>query len=532
MVHVSQVVNDADLNKSLGPGLENLNIEDFGKKDEYHTSVYGSHYATRELPRFEMPEEEMPREIAYRLIKDDLSLDGTPTLNLASFVTTYMEDEAEKLMIDAFPKNFIDYEEYPMSAQIQNRCVNMIARLFNAPVHEEESNAMGVSTVGSSEAIMLGVLAMKKRWQAKRRAEGKPCDKPNIIMNAAVQVCWEKAARYFDIEEKYVFCTATRYVIDPEEAISLIDENTIGICAILGTTYTGEYEDVKKLNDLLVERNIDVNIHVDAASGGFVAPFVNPGLQWDFRLPKVTSINVSGHKYGLVYPGVGWVVWRDPEYVPKELIFTINYLGADQASLTLNFSRGASQIIGQYYQLIRLGKSGYRAIMSNLTRTADFLAAVLEKLDFIILSQGGGKGLPLVAFRLDPAKGHLYDEFAISHQLRERGWQVPAYTLPVAKEPGAKPIKLMRVVVREDFSAARGRALIEDIKLALGVLNAMDQKKLDEHREHVQRSVLARWKTTGHRRRVDEHYVGKGKGVSQGEQAESPLVGEKTNGVC
>ena len=228
-----------------------------------------------------------------------------------------MEEEAEKLMVEAFSKNFIDYEEYPVSADIQNRCVSMIARLFNAPVHDANSNTMGTSTIGSSEAIMLATLAMKKRWQNKRKAEGKDFSKPNIVMNSAVQVCWEKAARYFDIEEKYVYCTEDRYTIDPEEAVNLVDENTIGICSILGLTYTGEYEDTKAINDLLIKKNIDCPIHVDAASGGYVVPFVNPHLQWDFRLEKVVSINVSGHKYGLVYPGVGWVVWRDPEFLPK-----------------------------------------------------------------------------------------------------------------------------------------------------------------------------------------------------------------------
>lgn len=254
---------------------------------------------------------------------------------------------------------------------------------------------------------------MKKLWKNKRQAEGKPYDKPNIIMNSAVQVCWEKAARYFEVEEKFVYCTEDRFVIDPQQAIDLIDENTIGICAILGTTYTGEYEDIKGLNDLLEEKNLDVPIHVDAASGGFVAPFVKPDLVWDFRLPKVVSINVSGHKYGLVYPGVGWVVWRDPKYLPKDLIFNINYLGADQASFTLNFSRGASQIIGQYYQMIRLGKRGYRSIMLNLTRTADYLATKLEDLGFLILSEKSGKGLPLVAIRLDEDDPKQYDEFAM-----------------------------------------------------------------------------------------------------------------------
>jgi glutamate decarboxylase len=251
-------------------------------------------------------------------------------------------------MAESFSKNFIDYEEYPQSADIQNRCVSMIGRLFHAPVGAGEGiGAVGTSCVGSSEAIMLAVLAMKKRWKNKRQAEGKPVDRPNIVMSSAVQVCWEKAARYFEVEEKYVYCTQDRYVIDPEEAVNLVDENTIGIAVIFGSTYTGEYEDVKAVNDLLVERGMDTPIHVDAASGGFVAPFVVPDLEWDFRCERVVSINTSGHKYGLVYPGVGWIVFRSAEYLPQELVFNINYLGADQASFTLNFSKGASQVIGQ-----------------------------------------------------------------------------------------------------------------------------------------------------------------------------------------
>lgn len=330
---------------------------------------------------------------------------------------------------------------------------------------------------------MLGTLAMKKRWQKRRQAEGKDYSRPNLVMNSAVQVCWEKACRYFDVEEKYVFCTESRYVIDPEEAVKLVDENTIGICAILGTTYTGEYEDVQMINDLLVEKDIDCPIHVDAASGGFVAPFVRPNLVWDFRLEKVISINVSGHKYGLVYPGVGWVVWRSPEYLPKELVFNINYLGADQASFTLNFSKGASQVIGQYYQFLRLGKRGYRSIMLNLTRTADYLIEQLQHLGFIIMSQGHGRGLPLVAFRLNPAKGYIFDEFAIAHHLRERGWVVPAYTMA----PHSEKLKLMRVVVREDFSKSRCDSLLTDFKLALGVLAEMDQKSMQKYQDHVKR---------------------------------------------
>ncbi|KAL1998472.1 hypothetical protein VTN02DRAFT_6117 [Thermoascus thermophilus] len=517
MVHLATVANDSDLVEPIIARVDTLGLDPAGK-DDYSTSVYGSRFAAQELPSSEMPETEMPRDVAYRMIRDELSLDGNPMLNLASFVTTYMEDEAEKLMLECFSKNFIDFEEYPRTAEIQNRCVNMIARLFNAPTADDRAHALGTSTVGSSEAIMLGTLAMKKRWQNRRKAAGQDYSRPNIVMNSAVQVCWEKAARYFDVEERYVYCTDSRYVIDPQAAVDLVDENTIGICAILGTTYTGQYEDVKAINDLLVARGIDCPIHVDAASGGFVAPFVNPDLEWDFRLEKVVSINVSGHKYGLqVYPGVGWVVWRSPEYLPKELVFNINYLGAEQASFTLNFSKGASQVIGQYYQMIRLGKHGYRSIMLNLTRTADYLAAQLRELGFLIMSDGRGRGLPLVAFRLDPDRKTLYDEFAIAHQLRERGWVVPAYTMA----PHSEQLKLMRVVVREDFSKNRCDNLVRDVRLALQVLGEMDKAMLERYKRHVRRHVSNAGKAT---RDDNSHYKGE-KHSLQGKYG-------KTHAIC
>ncbi|RHZ70288.1 hypothetical protein CDV55_102633 [Aspergillus turcosus] len=451
--------------------------------------VYGTRFAAEDLPHHEMADEEMPAGVAYRLIKDELSLDGNPLLNLASFVTTYMEDEAQNLMTDAMSKNFIDYEQYPQTANIQNRCINMIADLLHAPTSSDGADvqdAIGTSTVGSSEGIMLATLAMKKRWQNRRKAEGKDSTRPNIVMNSAVQVCWEKAARYFDVEEKYVYCTETRYVIDPEEAVDLVDENTIGICAILGTTYTGQYEDIKAINDLLIQKKINCPIHVDAASGGFVAPFVNPSLEWDFRLPMVASINVSGHKYGLVYPGVGWVFWRSAEYLPKELIFNVNYLGAEQATFTLNFSKGASNIIGQYYQLIRLGRHGYRSIMQNLTRTADHLAKQLQNLGFIIMSDGAGAGLPLVAYRLPPDENRLWDEYALAHVLRQRGWVIPAYTMA----PHSNQLKLMRIVLREDFSMDRCNVLVEDVKMAMKTLEEMDRSMIEQYIRHSARHRL------------------------------------------
>ncbi|KAG6627739.1 hypothetical protein CIPAW_15G150300 [Carya illinoinensis] len=386
--------------------------------EEQLHSTFASRYARAPIPKFKMPEKSIPSEAAYQIINDELALDGTPKLNLASFVTTWMEPECDKLIMASINKNYVDMDEYPVTTELQNRCVNMIAHLFNAPVGATET-AVGVATVGSSEAMMLAGLAFKRKWQAKRKLEGKPYDRPNIVTGANVQVCWEKFARYFEVELKEVKLSEGYYVMDPLKAVEMVDENTICVAAILGSTLTGEFENVKLLNELLTKKNKDTGwdtpIHVDAASGGFIAPFLYPDLEWDFRLPLVKSINVSGHKYGLVYPGVGWVVWRSKEDLPDELIFHINYLGSDQPTFTLNFSKGSSQIIGQYYQLIRLGFEGYKNIMENCMENARVLKQGIEKMGrFKIVSKD--VGVPLVAFSLkDSSK---YTVFQISENLR------------------------------------------------------------------------------------------------------------------
>ncbi|OVA19175.1 Pyridoxal phosphate-dependent decarboxylase [Macleaya cordata] len=413
-----------------------------------------------------MPERSIPKEAAYQIIHDELLLDGNPRLNLASFVTTWMEPECDQLILEAMNKNYVDMDEYPITTELQNRCVNMIAHLFNAPVDEAET-AVGVGTVGSSEAIMLAGLAFKKRWQNKRKAEGKPYDKPNIVTGANVQVCWEKFARYFEVELKEVKVREGYYVMDPAKAVEMVDENTICITAILGSTYNGEFEDVKLLNNLLDQNNKrtgwDTPIHVDAASGGFVAPFLSPELVWDFRLPLVKSINVSGHKYGLVYAGVGWVVWRSKEDLPEELIFHINYVGADQPTFTLNFSKGSSQIIAQYYQFLRMGFEGYKNVMQNCMESARQLREGLDRTgSFNIISKE--KGIPLVAFAFkDKNKQGL--AYKLSKALRHHGWIIPAYNMP----PNAEHVTILRVVVREDF----GRQLVE--KLLSHVKNALNE---------------------------------------------------------
>ncbi|CAD6260731.1 unnamed protein product [Miscanthus lutarioriparius] len=430
--------------------------------------VFASRYVQDPLPRYELGEKSISKEAAYQIIHDELLLDSSPRLNLASFVTTWMEPECDKLILEGINKNYADMDEYPVTTELQNRCVNIIARLFHAPVDASEK-AVGVGTVGSSEAIMLAGLAFKRRWQNRRKAAGKPCDRPNIVTGANVQVCWEKFARYFEVELKEVKLREGCYVMDPDEAVRMVDENTICVAAILGSTLTGEFEDVKRLNDLLAAKNKrtgwDTPIHVDAASGGFIAPFLYPELEWDFRLPLVKSINVSGHKYGLVYAGVGWVIWRNKEELPEDLIFHINYLGADQPTFTLNFSKGSSQIIAQYYQLLRLGFEGYRNVMENCMESAQTLREGLERMGrFTIISKE--QGVPLVAFTFK-SKDETSLAFKLSSELRRFGWIVPAYTMPADLEHMA----VLRVVVREDFGRPLAERFLSHVRMALEELD-------------------------------------------------------------
>ncbi len=423
--------------------------------------TYANRGLAQPVARYELPEEGLEPSVAYQLIHDELSLDGNPTLNLASFVTTWMDEEAERLMAETINKNAIDWDEYPQTVELQDRCVNMLARLYGAP---EERRSVGCATVGSSEAIHLAGLAMKWRWRSARQAAGQTTARPNLVMGANVQVCWEKFARYFDVEPRYVPLREDRFVIGVEEAMELVDEHTIGVVGILGSTYTGEYEPIAELAAALDRRQaddgLDVPLHVDAASGGFVAPFLQPDLVWDFRLERVRSINVSGHKYGLVYPGVGWVLWRDPSDLPDELIFEVDYLGGSHANFSLNFSRGASQIVAQYYNLLRLGRSGYRQIMESLAGTARWLAdALASRPELQVIA--GGTDLPVVCFALPGLEPGA--PTALSAILRRRGWIVPAYKLA----PKADHIEVLRVVVREGLSRDLARSLVADIDAAL-----------------------------------------------------------------
>jgi len=365
------------------------------------------------------------------------------------------------LMAETFDKNMIDKDEYPQTAEIERRCVNIVADLFHAP---NEGDAIGVSTIGSSEAVMLGGLAMKWKWRQRREAAGLSISRPNMVMGSNVQVVWEKFCRYWDVEPRYVPVTADRFTVTPDDVMQRVDENTIGVIPILGTTYTGEYEPVAEIHDRVVayntEHGTDIPIHVDAASGGFVAPFLDPDLIWDFRLPQVKSINVSGHKYGLTYPGIGFVVWRSADDLPEELVFHVNYLGGDMPTFTLNFSRPGNQIIGQYYNFVRLGRDGYRRIMESLRATALHLSSAIAALGpFEVVSDGSA--IPVLAFKMNASTG--FTVFDVSDRLRANGWQVPAYTMPA----DAEDVAVLRIVVREGFGIDLADMLLDSIGKAV-----------------------------------------------------------------
>ncbi len=418
--------------------------------------------STEAIPSLRMPAGESDPEVAYRFIHEELMLDGNSRLNLATFVTTWMDPEAEKLMAETFDKNMIDKDEYPSTAEIETRCVNMVADLFHAEDLSESdaTTATGVSTIGSSEAVMLAGLAMKWRWRAAREAAGKDASKPNFILGTNVQVVWEKFCKYFDVEPKYLPMEPGRYTVTPEQVREAVDENTIGVLAILGTTFTGELEPIAEISavlDELAEEGLDVPLHIDAASGGFVVPFLHPDLEWDFRNPRVASINVSGHKYGLTYPGIGFVIWRSREYLPEDLVFHVNYLGGDMPTFTLNFSRPGNQVVGQYYNFIRLGRAGYTRIMESLRDSAVMLAGQIAEIDGLNVITDGS-AIPVLSFNCDEDLG--FTVFDISHELRALGFQVPAYTMPA----DAENVSVLRVVVREGFS----RDMAYKLGLAIG----------------------------------------------------------------
>ena len=446
-------------------------------------ALFGNRFLTEAAPSATFPETGMRPVDAMRLVGEDLAMEGDPQRNLATFVTTWMEPEAQRIIAENLHRNFIDHAEYPISAEIEQRCVRMLADLFHAP-----GETTGCRTQGSSEAIMLGALSLKWKWKERRKAENGSTDNPNLIFGGDVHVVWEKFCRYFDVEPRIVPLAENKYTIGPDDVAPHIDENTIGVVGVLGTTFTGHMDDIVGINQLLLdikkERSLDVPLHVDGASGAFVWPFLYPDSTWDFQLEQVRSINVSGHKYGLVYPGIGWLVFRETSDLAEDLVFYENYLGKTDATFTLNFSTGAAMVLAQYYNFVRLGRDGYTYVMKQMQQNAHALAANLRDSGrFEVIGQDLEQ-LPLVAFRL---KGDhpTYDESDIAWQLSaERGWMVPAYTLP----PNAENVKIMRALVKETMSREQVERLTRDIADACATLDQKGGAHPSE-REQVKRGT-------------------------------------------
>ncbi|GAA5836911.1 hypothetical protein JCM9279_007699 [Rhodotorula babjevae] len=469
-------------------------------------------YGTEPVPKFAIPSHGVPAAEAYGICNNELALDGNPLLNLASFVHTSMDEYADRLMHENRMKNLIDQDEYPATQLIHTRLISMLANLWHAD--DQKESAVGTATTGSSEAIQLGGLAMKKAWQARRKAAGKDYFHPNVIMGANAQVAIEKAARYFDIENRMVpVDESTRWVMDPKRAIELVDENTIGVFVILGSTYTGAYESVQEMSDLLDEyerkTGIYIPIHVDGASGAMYAPFANPSLIWDFRVSKrVVSINTSLHKWGKTYVGAGAVVWRSKEHLPKELVFELTYLGSVEYSFSLNFSRPAAPIIAAYFNLIHFGFDGYRRISLHDAKNARLFARALERSKYYKVvsethllkptddqslvdkaKQATGlvddieayiPGLPVVAFMFSDEFKREYPRIKqhnVQLQLRQRGFIVPSYELPASSEAHAKE-EVLRVVMRETFHEDLVERLFHD-------LIEVTEDMMEEHKADV-----------------------------------------------
>jgi glutamate decarboxylase len=435
-------------------------------RDDLHAEIYASSDVSTPMPKYSMPPHEHDPRHAFQVVVDELMLDGNSRQNLATFCQTWLEPEVHRIMDLTLDKNMVDKDEYPQTAALEERCVHMLADLWGSP---EAANTVGTSTTGSSEAAMLGGLAMLRRWRARQKASGRPTDRPNLV-TGPVQVCWHKLTRYWDIEHREIPLEGDRFLMTPEEVLARVDENTIGVVPTLGVTFTGQYEPVADvaaaLDDLEARTGLDVPIHVDGASGAFVAPFTAPDLVWDFRLPRVRSINASGHKFGLAPLGVGWVVWRHAEDLPEELVFHVNYLGGDMPSFALNFSRPGGQIAAQYYNFLRLGRDGYRKVHGACHETAQYLAAEIGALGpFEVIFDGHpAAGIPAVSWRLRDPSAQSFTLFDLADRLRTRGWLVPAYTMP----PNREDLPVQRILVRHGFSRDLASLLMDDYRAALG----------------------------------------------------------------
>jgi glutamate decarboxylase len=429
----------------------------------FDDQIFGNPFLRHPLPKYKFPEHETDPDSSYQLVHDELLLDGNSRQNLATFCQTWLEPEVQKLMDECLGKNLIDKDEYPQMAELESRCVHMLGDLWNAP---DTANSRGCSTTGSSEAAMLGGLAMKAHWRKKREDAGKQATRPNLICGLS-HTCWPMFARYFDVELRQIPCEGRRLLMSPDEVIKRCDENTIGVVPTLGTTYSLQYEPVREvalaLDDFEEERGLDIPIHVDAASGGFIAPFIHPSLVWDFRIPRVRSINASGHKFGLAPLGCGWIVWRGADDLPKELVFNVKVLGGSMRIFALNFSRPAGQVAAQYYNFIRLGRAGYARITRACADVAAWLAEQIGKLGIFEVIHDGRCGIPGCTWTIARGEDIGFTIYDLANQLRVKGWQVPGYPMP----PHREDLVVQRVLTRLGVSRDLAGLLMNDLRQAI-----------------------------------------------------------------
>lgn len=434
------------------------------------------------LPRFMLPQQPMAPDAAAALVRDGLILDGNSRLNLATYCTTWMEPQAKALISETLDRNLVDHDQYPQTAELEARCVNILDHLWNDP----DRQSIGCSTGGSSEAAMLAGLAMKFRWRDQRRARGETTDRPNLVMSSAVHTCWPKFCRYWDVEPRYVPIHEPRFAVDAAEVIEHCDENTIGVVAILGSSATGTYDPVTEiaggLDGLATHGGLDIPLHIDAAVGGFVTPFLEPDLVWDFRLRRVASINASGHKFGLTYPGVGWIIWQNPDFLPKDLVFDCGLLGGSVPTFTLNFSRSGAPVVAQYYNFLRLGFEGYRAVQQECRDVASFLGEGVAQIPGLEVITDGSD-LPVVTFRVRADEDRM-TVFDLSDRLRRYGWEVPAYHLA----PALEHIAVIRMVVRNGFSRDVAEMLLDDLRTEAQTL--LGGSALPARTAHATRSTV------------------------------------------
>ena len=430
---------------------------------KFAAKMSASSFLSKPAPKSQFPSEGIERAAAYQLVHDELLLDGNSRQNLATFCQTWVEPEVRQLMEECLDKNMIDKDEYPQTAELESRCVRMLADLWHSP---DAASTIGCSTTGSSEAAMLGGLALRSRWRKKRKAAGKPIDRPNLVCGP-VHICWHRFARYFDVELRQIPCESNRLIMSPEEVVKRCDENTIGVVPTLGVTFTLQYEPVEAvalaLDDLDEESGLDIPIHVDAASGGFVAPFIHPALVWDFRIPRVKSINASGHKFGLAPLGCGWAIWREVQDLPKDLIFRVKILGGNMRTLAINFSRPGGQIVSQYYNFVRLGRKGYTSITQSCSDVGAWISDQVHELGPFEPVYNGRGGIPGCCWKIKAGVEPNFTLYDLADRLRVRGWQVPAYPLPANRSD----LVIQRVLVRLGVSRDLAGLLLDDLRRAI-----------------------------------------------------------------